>query len=111
LGGIYKERGESSEDVIFYEAPLLILIVAEETSKSTLIDCVLASENMMLEGYNLGLGSCYIGLMNKMGDDSDYLKTLGINENQTLYCPLIFGYPKVWPEPKDREPQIQKRID
>jgi len=111
LGGIYKERGDAKEDVIFYGAPLLILIVAQEESKSTLIDCVLAAENMMLEGYNLGLGSCYIGLMNKMGEDTAYLKTLGINENQTLFCPLIFGYPTVWPEPKDREPQVQKRIE
>ena len=111
LGGKFGERAESEEDVIFYEAPLLILIVAEEEPKSTLIDCVLAAENMMLEGYNLGLGSCYIGLMNKMEEDSVYLKTLGINENQKLYCPLIFGYPTVWPQPKDRKPIIQKRID
>lgn len=110
LGGKYGERAESKEDVIFYEAPLLILIVAEEETKSTLIDCVLAAENMMLEGYNLGLGSCYIGLMNKM-DDPAYLKTLGINENQTLYCPLIFGYPTLWPQPKEREPEIQNRIE
>jgi len=63
FGARFAERMKLKEDVIFYGAPLLILIVAEKGSNSgwTKIDCALAAQNMMLRAYDLGLGSCFIG--------------------------------------------------
>ncbi len=110
LGDKYGKRAESEEDLIFYEAPLLILLVGDK-EKWTKNDCALAAENMMLRGYELGLGSCYIGLMNKIEEDRETLSSIGIDEGQQLYCPLIFGYPTQWPPPKTREAKIQKRIE
>lgn len=110
LGDKYSERGKSEEDVIFYGAPLLILLVGDREQR-TGGDCELAAENMMLQARELGLGSCYIGLMNKIGDDRETLESLGIEEGQELYCPLIFGYPTQWPPPKTRDAIVQKRIE
>ncbi len=110
LGEKYAERSKLEEDVVFYGAPLLILIVAEEETNWTQVDCALSAENMMLEGYNLGLGSCYIGFMNLLDADEEYLATLGITKNQKLYSPIIFGYPEEWPPVKHKKPKIQKRI-
>ncbi len=110
MGARLAERAKIKPDVIFYGAPLLILIVAEKGDWSE-TDCNLAAQNMMLRAYDLGLGSCYIGFMKKtIRDDRETLRELGIKDNQELYCPLIFGYPKKWPEPKDRVENIQKRI-
>jgi nitroreductase len=105
-GARFVERMKLKEDVIFYGAPLLILISAEE-SKWTAIDCALAAQNMMLRAYDLGLGSCFIGFAASLQDDREALRSLGIKDSQKLYCPLIFGYPKKWPAQKSREPKVQ----
>jgi nitroreductase len=109
LGGKHAERGSTEEDTIFYGAPLLILLVGDR-EKRTSGDCDLAAENMLLQARGLGLGSCYIGLMNKIGDDRETLASLGIEKEQELYCPLVFGYPTQWPPPKTRDANVQKRI-
>jgi nitroreductase len=110
IGAKFAEMMKLKEDVIFYGAPLLILIVAEK-GDFTAIDCSLAAQNMMLRAYGLGLGSCFIGFAGILKDDRDTLRTLGIKDSQDLYCQLIFGYPKKWPKPKVHEPKIQKTIE
>jgi nitroreductase len=103
------KRLQSKEDTIFYGAPLLILVAAEKTKWSP-IDCALAAQNMMLRAYDLGLGSCFIGFADVLKDDRETLRNLGVGDSQELYCPLIFGYPKNRPEPKDKEAVVEKRI-
>lgn len=110
LGEKYEEKIKTEEDTIFYGAPLLILLVGDREQR-TGGDCELAAENMMLQARGLGLGSCYIGLMNKIGDDRETLESLGIEKSQELYCPLIFGYPAQWPPQKTRDAKVQKRIE
>ena len=110
FGARLVERMKLKEDVIFYGAPLLILIAAEKSTGWTSIDCALAAQNMMLRAYDLGLGSCFIGFATLIKDDKETLRGLGIKDSQELYCPLIFGYPKKWPEQKDRDAKVQKRI-
>jgi nitroreductase len=110
FGARLAERMKIKEDVIFYGAPLLILIVAEKGSEWTKIDCALAAQNMMLRAYDLGLGSCFIGFATFVKDDKELLKGLGIKDSQEIICPLIFGYPKSWPKQKDRDAKIQKVV-
>jgi nitroreductase len=110
MGARLLERIKISEDVIFYNAPLLILIVAD-THKWAATDCSLAAQNMFLQAYELGIGSCFIGFADLLADDREILRELGIKDSQELFCPLIFGYPKEWPHPKEREAKVQKRIE
>ena len=109
MGARLLERIKISEDVIFYAAPLLILIVAEK-NKWSATDCALAAQNMFLQAYELGLGSCFIGFADLLKDDRDILRGLGITDSQELFCPLIFGYPNKWPNPQNRTAKIQKEI-
>lgn len=109
FGARIAERAKVMEDAIFYGAPLLVLIIAEKNDWSA-IDCSLAAQNMMLRAYDLGLGSCFMGFMTLLKDDRGTLRSLGIKDGQELYCPLIFGYPKKWPHPKERDAKIQGRI-
>jgi nitroreductase len=98
------------EDVIFYGAPLLILIFAESgIFRET--DCALAAQNMMLRAYDLDVGSCFIGWANVLRERRDILRSLGVKEQQDLYCALIFGYPKEWPKPKDREAEVVNIVE
>jgi nitroreductase len=101
---------KAKEDTIFYGAPLLIFISAGKTSKWAKIDSGLAAQNMMLTAYSLGLGSCYIGLANSLNNDKEVLKELAIPEDCEIIAPLIFGYPRQWPKPKERKPRILKSI-
>ncbi len=109
LGDRFAKRMRSKEDVVFYSAPLLIFIAAERTEWSA-IDCALAAQNMMLRAYDLGLGSCFIGFGTLLKGDRKTLMDIGMEDSEELYCPLIFGYPKEWPEPKDREAVVKKTM-
>jgi nitroreductase len=109
FGARIAERMKVMEDAFFYGAPLLILVVAKKSDNAP-VDCALATQNMMLRAYDLGLGSCFIGYMNLLRDDTETKRELGVLDSQELYCPLIFGYPKKWPKAKDRSARIQKRI-
>jgi nitroreductase len=103
------EARKSLEDPIFYSAPLLILIVAEKNDWAP-INCSLAAQNMMLRAYDMGLGSCFIGFLRYLKDDTETIRSLGVEDNQEIFCPLIFGYPKELPEQKIREAKVQNKI-
>lgn len=109
FGARLAERMKLKEDVIFYGAPLLIIIAAEKGDWSA-INCALAAQNMMLRAYDLGLGSCFIGFANLLRDDRETLRGIGVKDSQEVYCPLIFGYPKKWPDAKARDAKVQGRF-
>lgn len=109
FGARLAERAKIKEDVIFYGAPLLILIVSKKGEWEN-TDCALAAQNMMLCAHDLGLGSCFIGFANLAKDDREALRKLGVEDSQELQCALIFGYPDETPHEKKREAKVQNRI-
>ena len=70
------KMGESSRFNVFYEAPTVIIVSGDETASSPLplagtnfhytplVDCAGAIENMMLAAESIGIGSCWLGLVN-----------------------------------------------
>ncbi len=110
LSGAIKERMRTMEDVIFYGAPLLIVISAKKDSRWVKLDCALAAENMMLAAYDMRLGSCFIGFAISLNNDKEALKDLGISDDSEIVAPLIFGYPKEWPKPKEKKLNVLKQI-
>jgi nitroreductase len=104
---------KSGKDVVFYGAPLLILISAqkkEDWRTVYLLDCGLAAENMFLTARQEGLGSCFIGFASFLNQDPKILSEVGIPEGHELVAPLIFGYPEEAPEPKPRQVKLLKWI-
>jgi nitroreductase len=84
-------------DTICYDAPVLILICTEKNQQLSsfyLSDCVLAAQNMFLKAYELGLGTCYMGLVFLLKDKPEVLKKIGIPENYEMMVPLVLGHPK-----------------
>jgi len=104
---------KSEKDVVFYGAPLLILISVKKDKEwrtINLLDCGLAAQNMFLAAYQAGLGSCFIGFAAFLNQDPKLLAEVGIPEDHELVAPLIFGYPSETPAPKPREVKILKWI-
>ena len=53
-------------DIVCYNAPVLILVCTEKDDQwdnVNLLDSVLAAQNMFLKACELGLGTCYMGLL------------------------------------------------
>jgi nitroreductase len=107
------ERFETEEDIICYNAPVLILICAEEggLTEINLIDSVLAAQNMFLKAYELGLGTCYVGNVSLLKMKTDCLRKAGVPEGYELMVPLILGHPKNKQGPgKRNSPNVLKWI-
>ena len=92
-------------------APVAIAIVGKirTSSKWYIIDTSLVSMNMMLMAWSLGIGTCWIGAMNR----EKVKKVLGLEEYDYVLTVLPFGYIKGdIPEPTPRKPlnKIIRRI-
>ncbi|MDY6845091.1 MAG: nitroreductase family protein [Thermodesulfobacteriota bacterium] len=91
---------------IFYNAPCLIYIVGPKEVPSYQVDCTFAACYFMFSATTRGLGTCWVGLGTNIRDP-EILRELGILENYRIVAPIIVGYPKTIPAPRERnEPQI-----
>ncbi len=108
------ERYKAKEDIICYNAPVLILVCAEKDpqwSTMNLVDSVLAAENMFLKAQELGLGTCYMGFISLLNSKPDILRKIGVPENHELMVPFILGHPKgKQSRSKRKKPNILKWI-
>ncbi|MFX0083378.1 MAG: nitroreductase family protein [Candidatus Hodarchaeota archaeon] len=85
------------------EASFAIAIMGKPrvSGKWYVIDTSLVSMNMMLMAWSLGIGSCWIGSMNK----EKVKQILGLNADDYLLTVLPFGYIQGnIPKPTDRKP-------
>jgi nitroreductase len=90
---------QTEEDMICYNAPVLILICTEKNKEEylsalNLFDSVLAAQNMFLKAYELGLGTCYMGFVMLLSNKPDALKKVGVLDGCELMVPFIMGHPK-----------------
>jgi len=77
---------------------MLILICSEKDESfrhSNLVDCVLASQNMFLKAYELGLGACYMGWIDVLvRSRPEVMRQVGVPEGYDVMVPLILGHPR-----------------
>jgi len=106
----FAERFTSKEDLIFYSAPLLVIVTAPKDNEWAHIDCGILAQTMFLAAHSLGLGSCYIGFARTLNKDADALKMLGVPPEGEIVAPLIFGYAAEKKGLQKREPKVVKRI-
>ncbi|MDD5473787.1 MAG: nitroreductase family protein, partial [Candidatus Methanoperedens sp.] len=79
---------------MFYNAPVLVIILANKNAATADWDCAMAAQNMMLAAHSKGIGSCWIGGVLPALMDEGLLKELGAPAGYKAVAPLIFGYPK-----------------
>jgi nitroreductase len=108
------KRFSTEDDVVCYNAPVLILICTEKDQQwesVNMIDSVLATENMFLKAYELGLGTCYMGYVSFLSSRPEVLRKIGVPESHAMMVPLILGHPKTEQGTGKREkPNILKWI-
>lgn len=90
------EASKKGGYVFCYNAPLLIVVANQKDYGNNIADCACAIENMMVAANALDLGSCYINQLRWLNEDPallDYLRSLGLRENERAYGAVIIGYP------------------
>ena len=78
-------------------APVVIVVLAEEKSEKWIEDCSIAAEHIQLAATALGLGACWIQIRGNFHNDEpaeDYVRRLlGIPSNFRVECLVAVGYP------------------
>ncbi|WP_240841566.1 nitroreductase [Acidaminobacter sp. JC074] len=80
---------------IFYGAPTIIVVSGQKDGLSPVIDCALASQNMLLAAEALGIGSCWNGIVKWLfqSDQADNFKEkLNIPESYQVYHAIAIGH-------------------
>ncbi len=92
-------------DPIYYSAPVIVFVIG--SGRYAQHSCPLACENMMLAAHSLGLGSCWVGFGSMVTDDAEVKKILRLKDDETIFGPILLGYPEGYPErPAKKEPAV-----
>ena len=81
--------------VFSYRAPVLIIVANRKDYGNNMADSVAAIENMLIAANALDLGSCYINQLYWLNEEPsllDYLRKLGLKENERVYASMVLGY-------------------
>ena len=89
------------EDPIYYAAPVIIFVIGSGGNARTI--CSLSCQNIMLAALSLGLGSCWVRFGAQITDDPEIATALELKEDESIYGPIVLGYPNETPEPPPRE--------
>lgn len=89
-----------------YHAPTLILLANRKGYSNAMADCTCVLENMMIAATSLDIATCYINQLKWLNENqamADYLKTLGLKEDEIICNSLIVGYSAQKMNPLDRK--------
>lgn len=88
----------------FRDAPVMIFVANDPSYDCSPIDCGLLSENIMLSGWSLGVGSVCLGSpIRFLKNAPEALKVLDFSEGYTPIICIGMGYPAESPEAKPRD--------
>ena len=100
-------RAESNPQMhVFHGAPVVIMVSGQEENHWNQIDCGLATENLLLAAYSLGLGSCVVGFVMRYLNQPVAVGTLKRMRLPKGFRPLYaiaIGYPDEEPDARPRE--------
>lgn len=85
-------RYEELEDPVYYSAPIIIFVIGSGPYAAD--SCPLACENLMLAAQSLGFGTCWVKLGSLVTDDPDVVGALELKEGESIFGPILLGYPK-----------------
>lgn len=88
----------------FRGAPTMIFIANDPSYDCSPIDCGLLSENIMLSGWSLGIGSVCLGSpIRFLNNAPEAVARLGFSEGYTPIICIGMGYPDETPDAKPRD--------
>ena len=101
-----KKRYAEMPDPVYYSAPTIVFVIGNGIYAAH--SCPLACENMMLAACSLGLGSCWVGFGAMVLDDPGVRELLALAEGESIFGPILLGYPKMQPQrPPKKEPKVK----
>ena len=86
---------------VFWDAPALILICRATAIPESDWDCVRAAQNLMLSAHARGLGACWVGSPMAWLRSKDGAAAAGIAEGFEAVAPVVIGWPRTTPPPRD----------
>jgi nitroreductase/NAD-dependent dihydropyrimidine dehydrogenase PreA subunit len=90
------ETAKSGRDVIFYDAPAVILLHSDPTAVTPKDDADLMAMCMLLMAESQGLGTCLIGLLNATAvADETFAELINLPKGHRVQASMILGYPAV----------------
>ncbi|GAA0123239.1 MAG: nitroreductase family protein [Clostridium argentinense] len=90
-----RKFGNNDKFHVFYNSPTVILVSGEISNKYASIDCAAAVENMLIATESLGMGSCWIGLIEYLlnsEDGKEFVDELKIPEGFRQIHAIALGY-------------------
>jgi nitroreductase len=92
---------------LLHHAPALVVVSAAEPSTWATEDCALATQNLMLAAWALGLGTCYIGNVQAYLNTPDGKRLLRMPEDCVPVAPIVLGRPaSLGDRPARNEPVV-----
>lgn len=86
------QESEKGNDVLFYDAPAVMVFYGTELTDVE--DMVIAATNATIAAEALNLGTCFIGTVSYMFNNSQKLKKkYGIQKGEKIATAFILGYP------------------
>ncbi len=93
------------------KASLCIVVMCKKTTEYWLVDSAAATENILLEAVNQGLGAVWVAIQGAEredgGDPEEYVRNLlGIPEDMGVLCLISVGFPA-----KEKTPHTPEEFD
>ncbi len=89
----YRKEREKGIDPFFYNAPHILILHSDNDWDST--NATIAITYGMLCAETLGLGSCWIGGVQRFLNENNEIKKRVLGIKDEIFGFIIFGYPKV----------------
>jgi nitroreductase/Pyruvate/2-oxoacid:ferredoxin oxidoreductase delta subunit len=87
----YQKYGK---DLLFHGATAAILVGSRPGGSCPSEDALLATQNILLAGHAIGLGSCLIGFaVEAIRNDPSIKQVLGIPKDESIHSVIALGYP------------------
>jgi len=101
-----KKRYAELPDPVYYSAPTIVFVIGSGMYADH--SCPMACENMMLAATSLGLGSCWVGFGAMVTEDQEVRRLLELQPGDSIYGPILLGYPKAHPpRPPKKDPKVK----
>ncbi len=88
----YKKRMAVKDFNIFYYAPCVVMVIGRTDAFSYQNDCAMAAQNLMLAASSMGIGSCWVGMMNVLNEDKWFREKFQMPDNYRVVAPVALGY-------------------
>ena len=88
------------------DAPAVIIVCGDESLQKMqgfwVQDCAAATENILIEAQQLGLGTVWLGIFPVEGRVEGFRRLLDIPDNIIPFSLIVIGYPGEYREPAER---------